>query len=435
LRRAGAFISTTLPTLTSVCRDFLPAAGFRTLDMLLRRLTLLIALLVLVAAPSAHAAGLAATKKALQREMARAGAASGAYVVDLGTGTELYASKADVGRMPASVNKLYTTAGALLRYGADGRLTTSVLSAGLPDETGTINGNVVLRGGGDPTFNAASTTALAKQLTGAGLQRIEGRVIGDESAFDAFRGVPASGYRLTSEVGPLSALSYNHGRTGKAAPYYQASPATFTAQAFERALEKEGVKITGAARAGLTPEGMTPLSEYESPPVSAIVRLMNQPSDNYIAEMLIKGLGAQFGTAGSTTAGGTVIEEAVRPFGITPSVIDGSGLSRNDRTTPREVVQLLKSMDSSEAGVAFDESLAVAGRNGTLYSRMRGTAAQDRCHAKTGTLRDVSALAGFCNTTGGERVAFAFLMNRVNPSGARALQDRMTVALARYDAP
>ena len=92
-------------------------------------------------------------------------------------------------------------------------------------------------------------------------------------------------------------------------------------------------------------------------------------------------------------------------------------------------------MDESEAGVAFDESLPVAGRNGTLYNRMRGTAAQDRCHAKTGTLHDVSALAGFCNTTGGERVAFAFLMNRVNPSGARALQDRMTVALARYDAP
>jgi len=65
---------------------------------------------------------------------------------------------------------------------------------------------------------------------------------------------------------------------------------------------------------------------------------------------------------------------------------------------------------------------------------MRGTAAQDRCRAKTGTLRDVSALAGFCDTTGGERVAFAFLMNRVWPGSARVLQDRMTVALARYDA-
>jgi serine-type D-Ala-D-Ala carboxypeptidase/endopeptidase (penicillin-binding protein 4) len=257
-------------------------------------------------------------------------------------------------------------------------------------------------------------------------------VIGDESAFDAFRGVPASGYRLTGEVGPLSALSFNHGRTGKSAPYYQASPARFAAQAFEKALEDEGVKITGSARAGLTPTGMTPLSEWASPPVSAIVRLMNQPSDNYMAETLIKGLGAQFGEGGTTTAGGAVIREAVRPFGITPKVVDGSGLSRDDRTTPRQVVHLLKGMDESEAGVAFDESLAVIGRNGTVYNRMRGTAAQDRCHAKTGTLRDVSALAGYCTTTGGRQVAFAFLMNYVSPWSARVLQDRMAVALAKY---
>ncbi len=129
------------------------------------------------------------------------------------------------------------------------------------------------------------------------------------------------------------------------------------------------------------------------------------------------------------------MREAVRDFGITPTVVDGSGLSRANRTTPREVVGLLQGMDQSESAAAFDESLAVIGRNGTVSRRMRGTPAQDRCHAKTGTLRDVSALAGFCTTTGGERVAFAFLMNRVYPASARAVQDRMTVAVARYDAP
>ena len=135
---------------------------------------------------------------------------------------------------------------------------------------------------------------------------------------------------------------------------------------------------------------------------------MNQPSDNYMAETLIKGLGAQFGAGGTTSAGGAVIREAVRPFGITPKVVDRSGLSREDRTTPRQVVRLLQGHGRVRGRrVAFDESLAVIGRNGTVYNRMRGTAAQDRCHAKTGTLRDVSALAGFCTTTGGERVAFA----------------------------
>src|SRR4051812_43552110 len=105
------------------------------------RLLVLIALLAAVLVPSAaQAAGLATTQRVLAREMARAGASSGAYVIDLGSGQELSASKADVARMPASVEKLYTTAGTLLRYGPEGRITTTVLSATLPDETGVITG-------------------------------------------------------------------------------------------------------------------------------------------------------------------------------------------------------------------------------------------------------------------------------------------------------
>jgi D-alanyl-D-alanine carboxypeptidase/D-alanyl-D-alanine-endopeptidase (penicillin-binding protein 4) len=397
----------------------------------MRRLVVLITLLF--AAPaSAHAAGLAATQKVLAREMARAGGSSGAYVIDLDSGDEIYASKPDVGRMPASVEKLYTSSTALLLHGADGHLTTSVLADSLPDENGTIAGNLVLRGGGDPTFGSGAVAELAEKIANGGLTRVEGRVIGDESAFDAFRGPPSEGYRTSSEVGPLSALSFNHGRTGVRSPYFQASPARFAADAFTRALKKQGVKVLGKAKAGLAATGMTPFSEYESPPIASIVRQMNQPSDNYYAETLIKGLGAQFGTAGSTAAGAKVIKDTLKQFDISPRITDGSGLSRSDRTTPRQVVTLLKGMSESEAADAFDQSLPVVGRNGTVYNRMRGTAAQDDCHAKTGTLHDVSALAGYCTTAGGGRVAFAFLMNRVWPATARTLQDRMTVALARY---
>ena len=84
------------------------------------------------------------------------------------------------------------------------------------------------------------------------------------------------------------------------------------------------------------------------------------------------------------------------------------------------------------ADPAFTASLAVAGRSGTLSTRMRGTTAQGRCRAKTGTLRDVSALAGYCDTTAGGHVAFAFLMNGTAPWWARIRQDRMTAVLARY---
>ena len=338
------------------------------------RLLALLTLLVALFPSAAQAAGLEATKRALSREMLKTSSSSGAYVIDLGTGQEIYARKPDADRMPASVEKLYTSAGALLRYGPEGTLTTQVLATALPDASGTIAGDLVIRGGGDPTLGATALSQLAGQIAQGGLKRVTGRVIGDESAFDAFRGVPSSNFRLTSEVGPLSALSYNRGRTGVSRPYYQASPARFAAQAFERALERRGVKIAGAARSGLAPTGMVPYSEQASPPIASIVRAMNQPSDNYIAEMLSKGLGAQFGGEGSTEAGGAVVREAVEPFGISPTISDGSGLSRANRTTPREVVTLLKSLDESEVGAAFDASLAVVGRSGTVSSRMRGTA-------------------------------------------------------------
>jgi D-alanyl-D-alanine carboxypeptidase/D-alanyl-D-alanine-endopeptidase (penicillin-binding protein 4) len=169
--------------------------------------------------------------------------------------------------------------------------------------------------------------------------------------------------------------------------------------------------------------------------MAELVRLMNQPSDNFMAETLIKVLGARFGGAGTTAAGAAVVRSTAASLGVRPTVVDGSGLSRLDRTSPRQVVALLQAMarQPSDYATAFAGSLAVAGQSGTLELRMRRTAATGRCSAKTGTLRDVSSLAGYCTTLSGERLAFAFLMNRIYPLRARVLQDRMTNALAQYE--
>ena len=187
--------------------------------------------------------------------------------------------------------------------------------------------------------------------------------------------------------------------------------------------------MRGRASTGATPEDAALVTEWRSAPVADLLRLMNPPSDNFMAETLVKVLGSRFGTSGSTAAGTRVVLDELGELDIAPRVIDGSGLSRSDRTSPREVVTLLEEMDGD---ASFTGSLAIAGRTGTLETRMRGSAAQDRCRAKTGTLRDVSALAGYCTTTAGGHVAFAFLMNYVSPYGARILQDRMAGALARY---
>jgi D-alanyl-D-alanine carboxypeptidase/D-alanyl-D-alanine-endopeptidase (penicillin-binding protein 4) len=331
--------------------------------------------------------------------------------------------------MPASVQKLYTSAATLRRFGADGRLSTSVLAESTPDEAGLVDGDLYLRGGGDPTFDALDAGALAQQVADAGIVEVTGRVRGDESAFDGRRGVPSSGFRLTGEVGPLSALTFNRGRTGLRSPYWQGRPARFAAAAFSKQLRQLGVAVRGRASTGVTPGAAALVTEWGSPPVADLLRLMNPPSDNFMAETLIKVLGSRFGTSGSTAEGARIVLDELSELDIAPQVIDGSGLSRYDRTSPREVVTLLEELDGD---ASFAGSLAVAGRTGTLEDRMRGTSAQDRCRAKTGTLRDVSALAGYCTTRSGAHVAFAFLMNYVSPYSARILQDRMAGALSRY---
>src|SRR5436190_18135342 len=108
---------------------------------------------LLAAAPAARAAGLTATQSALARQMARAGTASGALVVDLNTGRQLYARRPSIPRMPASVEKLCTSATALLRFGPSATLNTSVLAAAPPDAAGTVAGDLFLRGGADPTLS------------------------------------------------------------------------------------------------------------------------------------------------------------------------------------------------------------------------------------------------------------------------------------------
>jgi D-alanyl-D-alanine carboxypeptidase/D-alanyl-D-alanine-endopeptidase (penicillin-binding protein 4) len=95
-------------------------------------------------------------------------------------------------------------------------------------------------------------------------------------------------------------------------------------------------------------------------------------------------------------------------------------------------VRLLQQMRERDEGAALWDSLAVAGRSGTLADRLRSSVARDRCRGKTGTLHDVSNLAGYCTTTGGDTVAFAILMNSVWPPAAHRLQDHMVSAIARY---
>ena len=184
---------------------------------MMRIAVLFCALLCAVLAPVAEAAGPSTTKRILRKEMAKAGPYSGAHVVDLVTGQAIYSEDASVPRVPASVEKLYTTAAALEHFRPQGTIPTDVLGAATVDPaTGILTGNLYLRGNGDPSFNAKAAGLLADILIErTGITEVEGRVIGDETLWDGLRGPPSEGFRTSSYVGPLSALTFNRGFTGK----------------------------------------------------------------------------------------------------------------------------------------------------------------------------------------------------------------------------
>jgi D-alanyl-D-alanine carboxypeptidase/D-alanyl-D-alanine-endopeptidase (penicillin-binding protein 4) len=396
------------------------------------RLACLAALVAAVLAPSAQAAGRAATIRSLDQQMNRAGGGSGAYVVDLDSGATLYSRAPDVPRIPASVNKLYTTSTALQLYREDGQLITDVLGDAQPDDAGVVKGNLYLVGGGDPEFGRAEAHQLAHILAVSGLTKVTRRVIGDESRFDRLRGGPDSNYGVSEWVGPLSGLPFNHGLTVARHARFQKNPAYYAARQLERELRRAGVKVRWHARAGVAPAGSETLGEWDSERMSVIVRHTNRPSDNYMAETLLKDLGVDYGAAGTTAAGTVVVRREAAKLGARPIMVDGSGLSRQNRTTPHDVVDLLTALDESDVAGPMRLSLAVAGKAGTLSDRMRHSAAKGRCRAKTGTLNGVSNLAGYCNSRSGARLAFAILMNGVSVYTAHTLQDRMASALARY---
>jgi D-alanyl-D-alanine carboxypeptidase/D-alanyl-D-alanine-endopeptidase (penicillin-binding protein 4) len=379
----------------------------------------------------------------LSHELRIAGPSSGAYVLDLTTEAPLFSERADSSRPPASVEKLYTAAAALELMGSEATLATTVLASGRPGPGGRWEGNLYLRGGGDPTFGSASfvsshyggegttVSELAGLVRAAGIRSVTGSVNGDESYFDAMRGEPASGYALDSDLeGDLSALAFNRGATGSQGGAH--APAAYAALQLRGALRAEGIAVHGGG-AATAPPGTSVVATILSPTLATLLSLTLAPSDNFFAETLIKDLGARYGGGGSTAAGAHVVRSAIAHyFGIHPHVLDGSGLSHSDRTTPKQVVTLLSTLAHSPLGTTLRKGLAVAGRTGTLSERMRHTPASGRCQAKTGTLIGVSNLAGYCQAQNGHILAFAFFTDGIETARAHTIQDNMTITLARY---
>jgi len=378
----------------------------------------------------------------MDNAMAQASARSGAFVYDLTDHARLYAKRETKRRILASNTKLFTTAAALNRFGVRGRFATEVLGDRLPDGRGVVRGDLYMRGGGDPSFGStsfaehayggggATLQGLARAVKRAGVKRVTGSVLGDESLFDSLRGGPDSGYGVSTWVGPLSALSFNRGLARENGSAFQRRPPEFAAKRLASALERVGVKIGRGAGVSRARAGAKPIAEVESITVGRLVRLTNQISDNFFAEMLAKHLDATSSHPGTTAGGSSAAARFAARFGAGAHLVDGSGLARANRAAPRAIVRLLRGMRSHRAFKTYFDSLAVAGEWGTLEQRKTNR----RCRAKTGTISGVSALSGYCRAVSGDFIAFSFLMNGVgyNYERARDLQDAMTQIVAKY---
>jgi D-alanyl-D-alanine carboxypeptidase/D-alanyl-D-alanine-endopeptidase (penicillin-binding protein 4) len=354
-------------------------------------------------------------------------ARTGVVVVDLTANRVIYASNPETPLEPASTEKLGVAITALQRLGGGFRIRTGVFGEG--SLTGaTWNGNLVLEGAGDPTLSSSDLAALARAVRTRGIRAVSGRVVGDESYFDTARTCPGWKASFAKNESPLlSALVVDRGLLdGHSVDH----PALAAAILFTRALERAGVSVTGRPGTGRATADAHLIARRASPPLVRLLAVMDTWSDNFVAEMLLKQLGARLGGHGTTPAGAsavvaTLAADEVPLAGV--RIADGSGLSSLNRLTARSLVAMLETVWHESALRPLVGTFAVAGSTGTLRHRLVGVPGHQLVRGKTGTTDASSALAGFVAS----RFAFAVLTNGspVDWTAAHLLQDRVAEAL------
>jgi D-alanyl-D-alanine carboxypeptidase/D-alanyl-D-alanine-endopeptidase (penicillin-binding protein 4) len=392
------------------------------------RRTAAIALLFLVFVPVGRALPLTTRLAQALAVPGYAKPSSAAFAIDLATGRTLFSRNPDLSLAPASNEKLTITYAALRELGVGYRFRTEVLARG-HQSGGTWVGDIFLKGYGDPTLTSLQLERLATQIRNAGITHVAGRVLGDESWFDSVRTAPGwkSSFYI-NECPPLSALSVDGGHYDG---HIARQPALAAAGRFRQELRIHGV-TTGRVGLGRAPDAAYTLGQVESAPLPAVLREMDRDSDNFTAEMMVKDIGAEADDVGSTPAGMAVVRRDLAWLGIPLAgvrLIDGSGLSLDDRVTARMLSMLLARMwDDPEFHQPVWAALPVAGVNGTLEDRMERRPARGAVRAKTGTTNRASALAGYVR----DRYAFAVVQNGfpVATWAARKAQDRFATALA-----
>ena len=436
-------------------------------------------------------------------------------------GEIIYRKNSNKNFIPASTLKLFTTAAALDFLGSDFSYTTNLYLDGAKNKKGVFQGNLIIRGSGDPTISTIYNKdpekildAWTDKLDSFGIKSIEGDIIGDDSYFDKMNfgqgwAIDDLQYPFSAPVNALSVYENKVDfiispgeKTGDKANVtivpdndfvafvnniqtvnanypsdidatkddklniitltgkipldtnakkqdYKLSvsinnPLKFFLNLLEEDIESFGIKFNGEIKDISEEEdevsynGLEPFCSIVSPPLSHIIRIINSRSHNLSAEMLLKTLGKEGYGAGTRENGIKKIKKFAAKVGIPPdnlSIYDGSGLSRLNLLQPKYIVDLLYYIYRSDKKEIFTASLAVPGKEGTLKRRMTQSKAEKNVVAKTGSMNNVSNIAGYVRTSDGEFFAFTIMMNNftVPESLAQNLQDLICMRLASFN--
>lgn len=424
-------------------------------------------------------------------------------VVDVRTGEEVWARNPDTGLNPASTTKVLTAATALSTLGPSYSFETRVLASVPPDAAGVIAGDLIVVGGADPTMVVEKLWKLARDLELAGVTRVQGDLVLDESMFGPDHALPGWAKARDVERGPayfpaVSALPLNFNtvalviRPGakvgapavvaleteageyvkldssmtttkdgyrpritierdvtaaatafsvagsvpiddRVRKYYRTvgNPTQYFGEAFKQLLADRGIEVTGGLRLGVTQEGDVELASLDSPPLTTVLMDMNKYSSNFMAEHVLRTVGAEVEGEGTTAAGVRAVQKYLSSIGVDAgsyTIHNGSGLAKDASLPPSVLTAVLLDMaHDPRVGHEFVSSLAIAGKDGTLRRRLTDKPAQVR--GKTGTLSGVHCLAGYLEADDGGLYAFAFLVNGFGGGSSRV--KRLHDAFAR----
>jgi serine-type D-Ala-D-Ala carboxypeptidase/endopeptidase (penicillin-binding protein 4) len=452
------------------------------------------------AARSLQAAKSSAAIRQLRADLTRVfGApimARGVWGVDirsLDTGERLFELDADRLMMPASNMKIVTVAAAAEILGWDYGFTTT-LETSAPVEAGVLHGDLFVRSNGDPTINARDARASAvlavwaSALRTAGIQEIDGRIVGDDQSFDDegigagwawdylqfgyaapvgaleineniatllvepgpmvgdpanVRLSPGAGLRLVNRVrtgaeGSTSAVEYRRhldqpvlevlgsiavGDKPIDRTVAVVNPTVFFAQSLKDGLIERGIRVTGppvdlddiaAELVGSALERRV-IVTTQSPSLREIATVLMKVSQNLYAETLVKAIGGARGGLGTFGGGLDTVRTTLATWGVPEDgyvMADGSGLSRHNYLAPSTIVSILERMfRDAQQRDTFMATFPVAGKDGSLASRMRRTRAEGNAMAKTGSISNVRSLSGYVRSRDGEMLVFSIIAN------------------------